>query len=374
MFSRNQKFILITVIILIGILLFTTIYTPPSINSTSGVDKITDYLYSVPIIIKRAKSFFSFSELPIFEVLRKKNLTNLANNSIVNTKPQIQPTPTGIPITAKPKIKSINKIKAGNENTNTPNHPKFTFDIIDNKTTEELLKNTPEIVIPTATSATPNTTDSVEQDINDWKYRLFVNPSKDNMNQFIQQYQSGKITKNVFYSVLKSLLNESDDRSQAIAIYGLSAVMSYESYEILALKIDEKSLKKDNQALAQKNLDYYSSAENLRYLVIALRSSQQAINLQALHSIFQLVESKQTNNIQSQNITSENARQKRGSSSTLIKKDSYIEVVGALKGLTANSNSQVAILAENTLQQFQETISPRPNFEATNTQTASRVR
>jgi hypothetical protein len=191
------------------------------------------------------------------------------------------------------------------------------------------------------------------------------------MNAFVREYISGKVSKDVFYGVLKALINESDDRSQSIAIYGLTAVPSYESYEILSLKIDEKSLKRENQSLSQKAIDDYSTKGNTKILLAALKSSQEIVTLQGLHGVGKLIEN---SGMKSQNIELLNERQRRGSNSKLMKKDSYSDFVNTLQGLTHDNNAQIAILAENTLQQFTEEIRPRPIFEVSTTQSTTAIR
>jgi hypothetical protein len=374
MFFLERKTIIMTTIIVGGLIYLAGIFTIPQTNTESNVDKLENYLYSTPVIIKRLKAFFSFSDLPIFEVSRKNVALNIVKNTagIPNLKPI--PSPTASPIAAKPTTKPGNKTNTAGGSDGANFHPKFVVENFNNKQVEpEFSSDNPEAPSVTVTSGAPNTANSTEKNVNDWKYRLYMNPSKENMNVFIQEYLSGKVTKDVFYGVLKSLINESDDRSQSIAIYGLSAVPSYDSYEILALKIDDKSLRKDNQNVAQKNLDYYSSPENQRILLIALKSSHEVVTLQALRSVMDLAEHHQLGRPQ-QDVSTLSEREKRGLSSAELKNDSYLEFTNALQGLTKNSNSQIAILAENTLQQFQELTPAHPNYEASNTQPGSRTR
>jgi hypothetical protein len=381
MYFWDRKIIAMTAIIMAGLIYLSGVFTSPPLAPDSNVEKLTNYLYtSAPVIVKKIKAFFHFSELPIIEVAGSNAKPAVAHNQ----PPQnprahlLVPSPTASPVAAKPAAKPADKTaEEGDPNrkskfvVETYNNNKLSDDDFGNKTEE------PES--PTISGAAPNFTNTNEQKMNDWKYRLFMNPSKDNMNAFVQEYMSGKVSKEVFYSVLKSLISESDDRSQAIAVYGLSATPSFESYEILTLKIDEKSLRKENQALAQKSLDNYASSGNTRVLLIALRSSRDVVRLQALHSVNKLVEGKHMTS-QSQNVASLSDREKRGTASNQMKKDSYLEFVDTLQSLTHDPNSQIAILAENTLQQFQEVISPPPsnyeaaNYQPNNSQPPSRVR
>lgn len=68
----------------------------------------------------------------------------------------------------------------------------------------------------------------------DWLKRLSLRPNSALMTEFIREYQSGKITANVFYAVIESLLTESNSEFHSLAISAAVSSASPRSFNILA--------------------------------------------------------------------------------------------------------------------------------------------
>lgn len=360
MFFWERRNYIILMILAFGTMMLANRFNAPQPLADAKIDKLANYLYSAPVILKKVRSFLGFSHFPIIDIKAPADFGDTTKEQkliAANPRGNALPSPSPSPIAKKatqPKDKATDNFAYGNRltienyNNETPNNDGF---------------GEPSPAEPTAISGAggANQTNPKDQKINDWKYKLFMNPTKDNMNAFIQEYQTGRITKDIFYGVLKSLVDDADERAQSIGLYGLTAVPSYESFEILAIKVDEKTLRKENQNLAQKDLDHYASPENVKILLQGLRSANEAVGMQALLSVNQLIEHKQLVN-SSQNLNTLSERERRGTASTQMNKESYSEFLNALQNLTQSKNAQVAILAENTLQNFKDSITLRPEY------------
>jgi hypothetical protein len=364
-FWERRNFIFL-ILFVVGSIILANQYNAPQPALDGKIDKLANYLYSAPVILKKIKTFFAFADLPIKFIGAPELTTNQnkpSNLIAANPRGNLIPSPSPSPVAKKA---NIPKDKSGDPSNYGTRFVVEKYGDDPNKDAGFDESGIDETTTPG--SGGGNQANAKDQKINDWTYKLFMNPTKDNMNSFIQEYQTGRITKDIFYGVLKALVDGTDERTQYIGIYGLTAVPSFESFEMLAIKVDEKTLRKENQTLAQRDLDHYASPENIKILVLGLKSSKEAVSLQSLQSVNLLLERKQMVGGPSNSPTTFTDRERRGTAASQMNKGSYIEISSAIQNLTQSKNHHLAILAENTLQSFRESVNLRPEYVENETQ------
>lgn len=188
---------------------------------------------------------------------------------------------------------------------------------------------------------------SPETEIGEWKMKILRNPSKETMNEFVFAYQTGKVKKMVFYQVIDELLNDSGSDIQKLAIYGLAAIPSYESFS--ALMTHKYHLASDTQGMMKATLDGYARPERLNLLKVALSSRNPPIVIGAMPLV---VETSKKMNLWSTDQSSHSDDRRRRGPTTRIPKNDFIEIFKILRDLADSSDRQISQAANDSLAQM----------------------
>jgi hypothetical protein len=199
--------------------------------------------------------------------------------------------------------------------------------------------------------------------VTNWKNRLLVNPTKEIMNEFLQQYLLGKITKEVFYGIMADLIEDHNPKVQDIALYGLAATPSFESFSQLAVAAD--MLSGSEKSHAQKYLMAYTNRDLLPILEIAMKDQNQiviaAATLVLINAIKTIKSTLITKNPQDQGRFArgepEYISQTEGGANPVNRYKNNMELnfnkfIPILRELQLNSNSNISSNAQSALSQL----------------------
>lgn len=265
-----------------------------------------------------------------------------ANNSPKTAKATGTPTPTASP---KPKVAAAatptpapkaesDKLKV----TVNPVSPKEDFDPAASNPYGGNLDNG---------GPTPSETPSPETQIGEWKMKLLRSPTKTTMNEFVFEFQTGKLTKLVFYQVIEELMRDSSPEIQKLAVYGLAATPSYDSLVILLTNKDQ--LSSQVQPSVKATLEAYGKPDKVSIIAMSLRSETSQVVLGSMPLVVKMSQKIQLwSSDQSSNVDD---RDRRGQP-TRIPKKGFVEILEILRDLENSRDRQISIAAQNTLNQL----------------------
>lgn len=187
---------------------------------------------------------------------------------------------------------------------------------------------------------------NTENQINEWKLKLLRNPTREVMNEFVQEFEMEKISREVFYSVMEELSKESNHDIQTVTLYGISQVKSYDSLSFL-LKHREEYY--NAGAIYKQALAEYERPDKLKLLSMGLNSGDPAIILGVLPMVSKVGSKLTTWTIdQSSESGGDDHRDQRGPP-TRRPKGEIIQVIKILERLQDSKDPQVALAARETL-------------------------
>lgn len=185
---------------------------------------------------------------------------------------------------------------------------------------------------------------SPETQIGEWRMRILRSPTKETMNEFVFAFQTGKVTKEVFYQVIDELLRDSSPEIQRLAVYAVSGTPSLESFSIYAMNKDH--LSSETFDMQRVMLEGYTRPDKLKILELAIKSNNATVALAAMPLIVKI--SKKLTLWSADYSSTSNDRSRRGPS-TRVPKNDFVQVVEALTSLAEGSDRQLAQAARETL-------------------------
>ena len=275
--------------------------------------------------------------------LAPKNPDNLNNIKMAQNKPMASPTPKSL-ATAPPKPKAqVATTPLPNPPLVSSNDSKKEINTSDISDSDLPLENS---VGPNGNAGRPMAVESPtpESQIGDWKMKILRNPTKETMNAFIFDFQTGKITKVVFYQVINDLMNDSSPEIQKLAVYGLAATPSYDSF--VALMSNKSHLSSETQELVKIAIDGYIRTDKLSILNLALKSENTDVILGSMPLIAKIGSA--TELWISELSSTVGERERRGHSNR-VPKGSFLDVVNTLNNLENSSDRQISQAARDTL-------------------------
>ncbi len=334
-------------------------------SNEENFEKLSDYLYSSPVL-KSFRPKFSLDGVRLIDKTKSQNtkLQVVQNNikpPVVPPAPSVlpSPTPTAIPKKIAKKEEKKEDVIANSGNTLLQNLDTEKNNLDDDSGGGSINTNNQNNGAGGGRGYLNNET------ISEWLYKLQVSPTKENMNDFVSEFFIKNITSQEFYETLKQLLELNDERTQYIAIYGLAAVPSIKSYELLALKSADKKLYSINIEYAQQVIGIYSQGTYLKILIEALKHPSEDVVIEAIHSIRRMKKtmSVQTTLIADSAGTINLNRVRRGSSQVpsssqnsknKVNLSTYKSLINQLHQLTQSRDFLVASSSELLIKEFQQ--------------------
>lgn len=323
---------------------------PSSGNQVSQFETLEDYLYSSPIL-KSYRPLFTLSGKRIIDmtikkdVLVAKNTAPIAPRVVGSPLPSVVPTPTAI-AKAKPTPTAEPQI------SETSTSGLIITQIPDSKKSNDSNWGKDDSFFGNGGNVQAQPQPNLDQQIHDWKYRLSQSPTKENMNAFVKEYSTGNISKSTFYSVIKALLDQNDELTQYIALYGLAATPSFESYDILASRMADHNLNPNNIRFDETILEYYSQPTSISILIGALKSPNDVVVMEAIHNISQINKKNKVEFTDPHNPTDNRLR--RGTiTNGGIRVETMKLLLETLRSLSSSHNAQIASNSELLIQKLE---------------------
>jgi hypothetical protein len=199
----------------------------------------------------------------------------------------------------------------------------------------------------------PSDVPTPETQMSEWKLRILRSPTKDTVNEFVFEYQTGKIDRTVFYRVINELLADSNSDVQRLAVYALASTPGYDSLYTLLKHKDQ--LNGEAQNTVRLALQAYTKAERMNAVAMTLRSETHEVVLGSMPIVIKM--SKQMKLWSSDESSTVEDRDRRGPH-TRVPKKGFIEIVEILKQLVDSHDRAIAQAAHETLNQ----LSVEPSF------------
>lgn len=115
---------------------------------------------------------------------------------------------------------------------------------------------------------------NIPQSVREWEAALLKEPDAAETAQFVQYYKSGKIKKEVFFAIVRMMVEDSRPSMRKLGIKSASEVMDSQSFSILAqASLQESDI--ENKALATESLQDYSLPQNVSHLSAFIDASQE---------------------------------------------------------------------------------------------------
>jgi hypothetical protein len=297
-------------------------------------------------VIPKLKSFVPKFSLWDRKFVERRKLAPKApskDKAAQQAKASATPSPTATP---KPKLQAAAK------KTPTPTHtPGLVVDGNSSPTANEVgdpAESNPFGGIANQyRSPNPEESPSPETQIGEWRMRILRSPTKSTMNEFVLAFQTGQVTKTVFYQVIEELMRDSSPEVQRLSVYGLAATPSFDSLRLLLVHKDD--LSGEAGPMLKVALEAYAKPDKLALLGSALRSENTPLVLGAMPLVVKT--SKKVRLWSTEQSSLSGDRDRRGPS-TGVPKGGFIEIVKTLRDLEDSSDRLIAQAARDTLGQL----------------------
>lgn len=119
-----------------------------------------------------------------------------------------------------------------------------------------------------------------ENEKNDWLQKIYLNPSRTTMNEFIDAFASGQFEAPVYFQILGELLQDRSSDIQKLGLYALSANPNSESLALFL--IHQKDLSPETQTFQKIFLDSFIAPEKIPTITQTLGHANEVVVLGAL--------------------------------------------------------------------------------------------
>ena len=116
-----------------------------------------------------------------------------------------------------------------------------------------------------------------------WRSLLNAQPTQENMEKLVSAYRRGKVSENVFLTIIDDLLRNQKSETQKIGLLGLRSMQTARAFTLLSEQYD--SLNADAKPGARQILLSYGQSSRLDALAQVLRSGNSKASLNALNVI-----------------------------------------------------------------------------------------
>lgn len=182
-------------------------------------------------------------------------------------------------------------------------------------------------------------------DLEFWRRELLTHPDLAKTRRFIQYYQDGTVTADIFYKIVAMMLGDSRVKMKELAVLCAGMTPSTMSFAVLAEVVKKTNSGDSTRSYAETFLARYGDLDKLKYLQSILRSPPS--NFAALLATKKLDDSAQTNlaankNKPPKNPTPQNVNQHSNSGY-------YKPFVLILQGMIRGTDQELKAAAQATL-------------------------
>ncbi len=194
----------------------------------------------------------------------------------------------------------------------------------------------------------PTETPTADSQVGEWKMKIYRSPSKQTMNDFVFEFQTGRISKAVFYQVLEDLMKDQSPDIQNLAVYALAATPSFDS--LSALLTNKDHLSTETSGMLRVALDGYTKPEKLKILDLALKSENPSMILGSMPLIVK-IGSRITMFTADYSSQAEGGRDRRGPTNR-IPKNGIADIIETLNHLENSPDRFISQAARDTLNEL----------------------
>lgn len=105
----------------------------------------------------------------------------------------------------------------------------------------------------------------VPQSASEWEEKLLKEPNAAKTAQFVRYFQSGKIKAEVFYSVMKLMIEDNRPRMRELAVKSISDIYNIDSFTLLVRAVQNEA-DPDIKTRIETSIQYYALPSNVRHL------------------------------------------------------------------------------------------------------------
>lgn len=193
----------------------------------------------------------------------------------------------------------------------------------------------------------PSETPTPESQVEEWKRKIYSSPSKQTMNDLIFEFQTGKVSRAVFYEILEDLMKDSSSDIQKLSVFALAATPSLDSLH--AILTNKDHLSTETSPLIKIALDGYTKPEKLRVLELALKSESPTVILGSMPLIVK-IGSRMT--LWTADYSSQSGGRDRRGPTNRIPKNDILDIVETLNHLEDSPDRLISQAARDTLNQL----------------------
>ncbi len=123
--------------------------------------------------------------------------------------------------------------------------------------------------------------DTARLSYDEWAAKLLNQPDPKLVQEFIEAYQSGKVSAEVFYKIVREMIADSREEMSSLGILAASHTPSYSSFVVLIEVLDNSSSSSAAKSRVETALNTYTQMSYLPILESIIRSSHSTTALLA---------------------------------------------------------------------------------------------
>lgn len=197
--------------------------------------------------------------------------------------------------------------------------------------------------------------DDVFADLQEWERRLLTHPDLKATQLFIQQYQQGLVSADIFYKIVQMMVADSRTEMKQMGVLCAGTNISYLSFQILAGVAKKERIGTPLRNSVDEALNHYSSLANLQILKKILAANSDPFT--TLTALQRLDRSVQTNLIQAPPVNGQPAALTAATAANVSK---YQDFLGVLQGLLTARDVAVNDEARITIADLQVRLGTTP--------------
>lgn len=105
----------------------------------------------------------------------------------------------------------------------------------------------------------------VPQDVSEWEEKLLKEPNASRTAQFVRYFLSGKIKSDVFYSIMKQMIEDNRPKMRELAVKSIAEIYNADSFTLLAQAMQSES-DPEIKTRIETAVQTYSLPANVRHL------------------------------------------------------------------------------------------------------------
>lgn len=191
----------------------------------------------------------------------------------------------------------------------------------------------------------PANNDADRRSPGQWRSLLFANPTKENMDKFIDAFEKKQVDAATFYSVTEELLKSGKKDDETLALYGLNKVGTAQAFRIVAQ--DYGSLPQEMRAAGWQTLMAYGALGRHQTLLQAVQGGSNTVAILGAQVILASLKGGSGGTTGGTNTGSIDTRGVRGSSAQ--SGSSYAGFTSIVTQWASSGNAELAQAAQSIL-------------------------